>query len=435
LKRNEYISNVVTLITGTTLSQIIIIAVTPILSRLYSPADYGTLALYSSIISILGVISCGRYEFAIVVPDNDEESISLLFISLILGIIVGLLILIIIIILKPLIPRWTHSPDLDNWIWLIPANIIVLSIFQALTYWNIRKNNYKLLSKRRVNQSVSTVMIQVCSSVFKLVESGLIIGYLLGQCIASITLLTQTIKILKNHISLINIKNLFKIIKKYRKFPVYDSWPSLLDNLTIAMPVLFFNHFYGSSETGQLSLTLSMLAIPSALIGTSVSQVYYQKLAATKNESLKLSTIIEETLAGLLIISICFCLIVVLLAPQLFPIIFGSSWILAGQFALILAPSISLRFAVSPLSTVFAVLDRLEVVAFWKVTAAIITFSFLAVSIYFNSAIISILFLSINDLLLYSFYLFLIFKVSNSKLSNSVNHSFFILKRGLSLIK
>jgi O-antigen/teichoic acid export membrane protein len=426
LAGSSFVRNVVTLMTGTLLAQIITIIVAPILTRIYSPADYGALALYSSIISILAVISCGRYEIAIVIPDKEEEACSLFVLSLILGAIIGLVLFVVMLVCRRWIPIWFPSQISNNiWIWLIPINVILMSLFQTLTYWNIRSKEYRRLAKRQVNQSISTATSQIFLAIFKLGERGLIFGNFIGQFIATSVLFWQTGK--KNWADIrkeANKKSIYCVMHKFRKFPLYDSWPSLLDSLTLAMPILFFTYFYGTSESGQLALTLKILAIPSALIGASVSQVYFQKLAAAKNEGLKLSAIVEPTFIGLLGIGISFCLAVVFLAPPLFPIIFGSNWVVSGKFAKILAPALALRFIVSPLSSAFAVLNRLELIAIWKVIAATCTAAALLISTYFNNPNTSVLFLMINDLLIYSLYLALIFKISNSSIIHSITYSY-----------
>ena len=176
--------------------------------------------------------------------------------------------------------------------------------------------------------------------------------------------------------------------------------------------------------SGQLALTLKILALPSALIGTSVAQVYFQKLAVAKNDGISFADIVQPAFIGLLGIGICFCLAVILLAPPLFPIIFGSDWAISGQYAKILAPALALRFIISPLSSAFAALNRIELAAIWRVVAAIVTTVSLFVSSYYNNPITSLMFLTISDIIIYSLYLYWIFKISNSSLKGSFLYLF-----------
>ena len=66
--KSEFSKNVLTLMTGTTIAQAIPIAISPILTRIYSPEDFGVFVLYTAIVSLVTAISTGKYELAIMLP-------------------------------------------------------------------------------------------------------------------------------------------------------------------------------------------------------------------------------------------------------------------------------------------------------------------------------------------------------------------------------
>lgn len=70
--KSEFSRNVLTLMTGTTITQAIPIAISPILTRIYTPEDFGIFALYMSVVSIVSVVATGCYELAIMLPKKDE---------------------------------------------------------------------------------------------------------------------------------------------------------------------------------------------------------------------------------------------------------------------------------------------------------------------------------------------------------------------------
>jgi O-antigen/teichoic acid export membrane protein len=71
--KSEFSRNVLTLMTGTTIAQAIPIAISPILTRIYTPEDFGVFALYMAIAAIISVVSTGRYEMAIMLPKRNED--------------------------------------------------------------------------------------------------------------------------------------------------------------------------------------------------------------------------------------------------------------------------------------------------------------------------------------------------------------------------
>ena len=71
LRNSPFVKNVISLMTGTTAAQAIPILISPILTRLYKPEEFGAFALYMAIASVLSVVVSGRYELAVILPEND----------------------------------------------------------------------------------------------------------------------------------------------------------------------------------------------------------------------------------------------------------------------------------------------------------------------------------------------------------------------------
>ena len=57
---SSFATDVLKLVTGTTLAQVITVLAAPVISRLYGPEAFGFLTLFTSITSIIGVVACMR---------------------------------------------------------------------------------------------------------------------------------------------------------------------------------------------------------------------------------------------------------------------------------------------------------------------------------------------------------------------------------------
>ena len=97
LSGSEFSRNVLILMTGTTVAQSIPILISPILTRLYSPEDFGLFALFLGIVSILGSIANGRYEIAIMLPKKDEDAINISVLSFLISFVFSIVLLLIVI--------------------------------------------------------------------------------------------------------------------------------------------------------------------------------------------------------------------------------------------------------------------------------------------------------------------------------------------------
>jgi len=420
LPDGSFARNVVTLMTGTTFAQTLTVIVTPILTRIYKPEDFGILGIYTSIMGVMAIICCGRYEQAIVLPEKDEDASNLGLLSILWTIVSAIFVLIIIIALRREIGSLLKAPNIVCWLWVLPINILFIGMFQTLNYWNTRFQQYKVLAARQMTQSFTTAGTQLGLGFLKTLEAGgLIVGQLIGLIVATVYLISSVaIKDFEMIKKSLSKQKLRQVAIQYKKYPIYSMLPSVLDSLTVALPVIFFTKFFDLDITGQYSLGVRLLYLPASLIGAAVAQVYFQKLAEENIRTGNISDIVWNTCKSLFLIVWPFCLILMILGPWLFTFFFGANWMVAGQFCRILAPSIGLRFVVSPLSRVFGVVNRQEVSAFWQVLAFSTTTICLGLSLPFQNAYSSVISLMLNDLLIYSLYLFLIFRVSGIKVKN-----------------
>jgi lipopolysaccharide exporter len=93
IKKNDFAVNVLKLISGTALGQMITVLVSPLLARIYAPEDFGLLAVYISIASILSVIISLRYETAVVLPEDDNQAMDLVLLASLVAFVFSILFL------------------------------------------------------------------------------------------------------------------------------------------------------------------------------------------------------------------------------------------------------------------------------------------------------------------------------------------------------
>ncbi len=98
--QDRFLRNVITLMTGTTLAQVIGFITIPIITRLYSPEQFGSYQNFTTLISVIMVIACLRYEQAIVLPEQKKDAYHLFVLSLIMTFITSAVVLLLCIIFK-----------------------------------------------------------------------------------------------------------------------------------------------------------------------------------------------------------------------------------------------------------------------------------------------------------------------------------------------
>ncbi len=227
LTKNEFNKNVLILSGGTVISQILPIAVSPILSRIYTPYDFGVLALFVSITSIVSVIANGRYELAIMLPEKDEDAINVAAIGFIFNIIISFLFLLIVLLLKDPFLKLLKAESLSFWIYFAPLTVFFNGIFTILNYTNNRFKLYKDISKAIILKGIVVSSIQLIMGFLKKSSFGLISGEIISKAVANTKLFIN----IKNTGLLKEVKKekIKEVALKFSNFPKYSMWSALLN--------------------------------------------------------------------------------------------------------------------------------------------------------------------------------------------------------------
>ena len=141
--KSEFNRNILTLLTGTTIAQAIPIAISPILTRIYTPEDFGIFAIFLAITLIIGSIANGRYELAIMIPKKDEDAINIFALGFIITTSISLLLLVLVLIFQRYFIFLLKNEEIGVWLYFVPISVFFFGIFNILNYFNNRKKNYK----------------------------------------------------------------------------------------------------------------------------------------------------------------------------------------------------------------------------------------------------------------------------------------------------
>ena len=193
--RPSFSGDVLKLVTGTTFAQILVILASPLLTRLFSPEAFGLLAIFTSITKVLGVVSCLRYEFAIMLPDEERDAVNLLALCTAIVTGISLLALPFFIVFEPVIVSVLNAPGLTGYLWLVSPFVFVSGLFVALNYWNSRTRRYGRLSVARIVSSVAITGGQLAAGAAGMATGGALIWTsALGQGVGTAVLGAQILR-------------------------------------------------------------------------------------------------------------------------------------------------------------------------------------------------------------------------------------------------
>ena len=388
--KSEFSKNVLTLMTGTTIAQAIPIAISPILTRLYTPEDFGVFALFITIVSIFGSIVNGRYELAIMLPRKDENAINILALGFLINIIISIFLLFLVIVFHDNILSLLNNNQISTWLYLIPFSVFLIGCFNLLNYFNNRKKQYKDLAQATVYKSLGNVVVQLSFGWLKYGVVGLIGGQIFSQIISN-TKLFFNITNLNLFSSISRVKIVF-FYKKYFEFALYSSGGALLGVGVANLHYIFISNYFASSTlfVGLIFLSQRIISAPLSVISSSFSQVFFQKLTDIKKLS-ELKKIYIKFIQKLFIISFLLFIIVYSIPSSWYIVIFGDRWEGIDKIVKILIIWYAISFVSSSVSFIYTRLERQKEMFYFDI---------------FHLFVISIFFL-ITYIYKLEFYLFL----------------------------
>ena len=368
LSKGSFIHHVILLSGSTLVAQALNALTAPILSRLYTPEEYGISAVYISIVSLLSSVTSLRYELAILLPESEVVAANLLALSLILVFSTSLVFGIAIWLTGKFFVQLFNIAILQPYLWLLPLSIFGVGTYQTLNHWVVRQKRFAYIAQTKVTQILGQLFTQLGLGCLKFSTLGLLLGYVVGQVSGSSKLgkiaLQENFQILR----CVSIKGICLSANRYRKFPLISTISTLLNRAGFNLPTLLLTILYGPQVAGLFSLGKRLVGIPTTLVSQSVSTVYTKEASQLVNEKpQKLKVLFLKTTQKLFLLGIIPFGILALGGPWIFSIVFGDTWNDAGIFIQIMSPMLLMQFIVSPLSQSLNLLERQDLQLIWDI--------------------------------------------------------------------
>lgn len=414
--KSEFTKNIITLMTGTAVAQAIPIAISPILTRIYTPEDFGVFALFIAITAILGTVANARYELAIMLPKKDEDAINVFALGFIITCFISLVLLVLVLVFNDYFTKLLGNEEISFWLFFVPITVFFSGMYNVLNYFNNRKKNYKDLRNATILKSIVLAVVQLSVGFVKTGASGLISGSIISNMFANMKLARNILKD-KVLVSKISKIKMIALAKRYKDFPKYLVLAHGINSLSGQSHVILFSSFFNTSVVGYLSFAQKLLGMPMSLIAISIGDVFRQEATIHYNKNKECINIYKSTFKKLLIISILPFTILFFLAPAIFSIIFGESWRVAGEYAQVLIPMYFLQFLASPLGNMSVVSNKPKIDLYWQLFLIfIVIFSILIGYYIFNNSFTTVFLFSLAYSLSYLLNLLITYKLAKGNI-------------------
>ena len=364
---NTFRRNAGILFAGSGLSQLIAVLVLPLLIKFYGPEEYGAFAVFVALTVLIGSVSTGRYDAALVLPEKDDDAGSLFLLCLALTVIVGLVTLVLIVIFGEAFASLLNNHDLQPWLLLLPAGIIINGIYLTLDAWANRKAKYRRMAVNRLGMVVLMVSFQIGAGMLDM-QGGLIVGSVCSQLVCMAVFLVYILRDdWSTTFSKVGLQDMRRLARHYKSHPTFLIPSHGASSLYVQLPVVFISSVFGSAAAGWYGIAMRLVTLPTQTLANSIGTVYRQKAAEAYRSCGRFLELFKKTLLTTAVLSVLPFVALVAWADNLFLFFLGEPWREAGRIAQVLALSGWVGFFATPVDKGAIIVGRMRYIFGWHV--------------------------------------------------------------------
>lgn len=331
------------------LAQLVPLAVSPLLTRLYSPRQFGLYAAAGVTVLILATVAAGRYEMAIVLAPSRSEAVVLTALSLRIVVAVSVLLTALSAALLWAGPRLPLITDLGPWVLAVPLIILGTGVGNVLTQYALRVNDVSGVFAAELTKVVAVAATQLGLGLLGAGVAGLLIGTAVAAAVGNLRLATSYRR--DRRAEAVSPVALRSAARRYSRFPRFEVVSSLLNSGSLGIATFGIAAVFSPAVVGWYSLASRVVTLPALTIGTAVGRVFYRQSAERVAAGRPSGTHLRRTALGLALCSAPLFGFLMVAGPQLFALVFGEQWREAGLYVVAMAPLMWIRLVVSPVSS------------------------------------------------------------------------------------
>jgi len=347
ITKSNYFRNLVVLTSGVGVSQLIPLILVPVLTRFFTPSEFGVLALFMTVVQLLAISMTFRLEMAIVLPKKDTDAAILCLVSIASLFVFSLLTFIISFFSFPYIISLDFMNDIEGeivgflptLIYLIPIGFLLLGVYNVLYNWNNRLELYQNMTYSHVTHSIFSTPLSLVFYFSSFKPIGLILGQILGRFIACFLLLQKLFMVIQSIDRPFLFRRALILIERYNKFIIYET-PHAILNFISQKYILTFLSGIGTIAVGVYDLADKILGKPLSIISNSIKTIFYKRLTTAKGKI----AIFNKSLLLMIIVGFALTFPIALIDEEVFIFILGDEWGEVGQYIQLIAPLLFSRF-------------------------------------------------------------------------------------------
>jgi O-antigen/teichoic acid export membrane protein len=346
------------LFSGTVLAQALPFAAAPWIARLYTPEQFAVFGTLLAVFGPLGVIAAGRYELAVMLPQDDERSSDLVRGTLLVALVMGVCAFGAVTLFGSSTRISAKLPGLDRLAWAAALLTCMAGVQLVLQQWLLRRGRFDMTARLKVAQAVGITVLTVALGMAHFGD-GLLIGYVGGWMVfvlASAWYVARHAP-LAGQFAAARSK---AAMKEHRDWPLMNSWPAIINAIASGMATFYMVSYFDQEIAGQHNFARQYVLVPVSMVTVALGQVIFVRCAERVRERKALMPELRPVLIMLACCAVLMLLILWMAGGAIFAFLFGRDWMQAGEAAAILGAGYGAQLIASPFGMVLVALRKVH---------------------------------------------------------------------------
>lgn len=322
---------------GVASSQVINLLVTPFLTRIFNPTEYGSFSVFSAVFQVFFPLAALSLPLALPLPKDNSEAVLIARLSVLIAFLVSAVLVVLMFVLVSL----NIYPESFL---ILPFGVFFYGLYQISHNFCIRNSAYKIIAKVAIILALFSSILKVAIGLIYpqafTLQSILIINYLLGSYLYCRFLFGMRFESMVLMVSKDWLANsctgLKRVFKRYISFPLYRSPQAFLNALSQGMPILIIGFYFGPEYSAYFALSRAVFALPINIVGQAISDIFFSELSGKGSEGEHVHPALWRATLLLFLVGFIPFLLMYYLVPLVFPVVFGEAWQGAGEFTQLL---------------------------------------------------------------------------------------------------
>jgi len=406
--RSEIIRNSSIILGGNVLGQAIALLVSPVLTRIYSNAEFGIFATFMSVSTLLTTLGTGRYEESLVIAKDRKETVHLLGFSLKWLVFFSFILFAGLAFLRKPVFSFFQMESIEPFWFYLPFTVLFTGLSFLLNNLATRERQFKRITAAGLVQNIVNTIGKLIAGFSGLTRTGLIFSNILSFLTGNfpyLSLKKTIMEALKG-----NWNNERKAALRYIDFPGFYLGRTFLSGFSINLPFLILIGVFGEASLGLYSWAFTLLYRPINLFGNSLYTTLFENAASTMREKKPILPSLKKYWKYLCLFILPLFVLAFFIARPLFIILFGAQWEESALYFQYLLPWMFMTLLASPVYFVPILFNKQKIALVLEIAYLLFRFGALGTGIYlmrFQTGIllfslVGLIFTSLNFIWYYS---------------------------------